>query len=553
MFAKIKTAGLRGIEGFMVEVEADMQTGLPGFYLTGALSSETREAQYRIMNAIKNSGIRMEPRKITVNFSPAALRKDGTSYDLPIAVAVLCAMGLADYKEFEHTAFFGETGLDGSLKPVRGALPMAFTCRENGATRVIVPKGNEAEAVLAEGIEVIGCRDIPEVLGILSGSWSSRDHRRRSHMCTSREEGCDPSERRSGVSAFPERTPDRSTSEGWSAEEAAGAYRVDFSEVHGQEYLKRAAEIAVSGGHNFLMSGPAGTGKSMIAKRMPTIMPDLGRDEDIEISKIYSICGLLSEDRPLLGHRPFRSPHHGISEAAFAGGGNMVMPGEISLASGGILFLDELPLFQRNTLEMLRQPLEDKRITVTRMKGSYTYPADFILVGAMNNCPCGYFPDRSRCHCTKAQIRAYMGRLSKPLLERIDICAEARPVGYGELTGTVSSETSAVIRKRVEETRLIQEERFSTSGRSACNGQMGIREVEHYCRLGKEETDFMREIYQTRGLSGRTYHKILKVARTIADMGKSDNIGISHLAEAVELRSMEDSLFPAAASAKEAF
>ncbi len=464
----------------------------------------------------------MEPRKITVNFSPAALRKDGTSYDLPIAVAVLCAMGLADYKEFEHTAFFGETGLDGSLKPVRGALPLAFTCRENGSARVIVPKGNEAEAALAEGIEVIGCRDIPEVLCVLSGSWQSHDH---GGKYTSGE----------GERDF------------------AGAYRVDFSEVHGQEYLKRAAEIAVSGGHNFLMSGPAGTGKSMIAKRMPTIMPDLGREEDIEISKIYSICGLLSEDRPLLGHRPFRSPHHGISEAAFAGGGNMVMPGEISLASGGILFLDELPLFQRNTLETLRQPLEDKRITVTRMKGSYTYPADFILVGAMNNCPCGHFPDRSRCHCTKAQIRAYMGRLSKPLLERIDICAEARPVGYGDLTGSASSETSAVIRKRVEETRLIQEERFGSSDGSACNGQMGIREVEHYCRLGREETEFMREIYQTRNLSGRTYHKILKVARTIADMGRSDSIGISHLAEAVELRSMEDSLFPAAASAKEVF
>ena len=603
MFAKVNTAGLRGIEGFPVEVEADVQTGLPGFFLTGALSPETREAQYRVMNAIKNSSIHMEPKKITVNFSPAAIRKDGTAYDLPIAIAVLAASGLVDYRTFEDTAFFGETGLDGSLKRVRGALPLAFTCKESGYKRIIVPKDNAVEASLAEGIEVIGCRDIPEVLKVLGRIMRGEEaespetgcnlsHARAHHLpaesdhAFTYQESDDCIEDNDDIQADHEQLPavqhyprtetgDKNMSYDPACIDNAGSshrtfsaehsefdgsnglspqkpvYREDFSDVHGQEYLKRAAEIAVSGRHNLLLSGPAGTGKSMIAKRMPTIMPDLSREEDIEISKIYSICGLLSEDQPLLGKRPFRSPHHGISEAAFAGGGNQVMPGEMSLASGGILFLDEIPLFKRDTLEMLRQPMEDRHITVTRMKGSYTYPADFILVAAMNNCACGFYPDRKRCHCTRAQIKAYMGRLSKPLLERIDICAEARPIGYSELIAPAkagSSESSAVIRRRVEEVFRIQEERFKDIEGIRFNGQMGIREIEKFCVLGPEETAFMEEVYQARGLSGRTYHKILKVARTIADMDGSEKIAVRHLAEAVELRSVEDSLFPGAGS-----
>lgn len=562
MFAKVNTAGLRGIEGFPVEVEADVQTGLPGFFLTGALSPETREAQYRVMNAIKNSSIHMEPKKITVNFSPAAIRKDGTAYDLPIAIAVLAASGLVDYRTFEDTAFFGETGLDGSLKRVRGALPLAFTCKESGYKRIIVPKDNAVEASLAEGIEVIGCRDIPEVLKVLGRIMRGEESCQsepdygllHGEQYSSADQDCSYT---AHDYLWPEYDDSMEDYDNFRddhdhlQEEQKSVYRVDFSDVHGQEYLKRAAEIAVSGRHNLLLSGPAGTGKSMIAKRMPTIMPDLSREEDIEISKIYSICGLLSEDQPLLGKRPFRSPHHGISEAAFAGGGNQVMPGEMSLASGGILFLDEIPLFKRDTLEMLRQPMEDRHITVTRMKGSYTYPADFILVAAMNNCACGFYPDRKRCHCTRAQIKAYMGRLSKPLLERIDICAEARPIGYNELitpSEAGSAESSAVIRKRVEETFRIQEERFKDIEGIRFNGQMGIREIEKFCVLGPEETAFMEEVYQARGLSGRTYHKILKVARTIADMDGCERIAIKHLAEAVELRSVEDSLFPGAGS-----
>ena len=517
MFARIRTAGLKGLDGFMVDVEADVQNGLPGFYLTGALSTETKEAQFRVMNALRNSGVHMEPKKITVNFSPASERKEGTAYDLPIAAAILAALGGMDCTRLERTALFGETGLDGSLKSVRGALPLAFTLRENGIERIIVPADNAAEASLAEGIEVIGCRNFREVAELL---W------RITEGMPGDCRGQDP-----GTGSIQD-----------CGEEEEPSYSVDFSEVRGQEYLKRAAEIAVCGRHYLLFSGPAGTGKTMIARRMPTIMPRLSREENIEISKIYSICGLLPDGQPLLSKRPFRSPHHGISEAAFAGGGSQVMPGEMSLASGGILFLDELPLFQRNTLEMLRQPMEDRKITVTRMKGSYTYPADFLLVGAMNNCACGFYPDK-RCTCTRAQIKAYMGRLSKPLLERIDICAEARPVGYGELSGKAASETSAEIRKRVEEVTMIQAERFRKTEGVRHNGQMGIREIGVFCTLGREEQEFMREVFQTRALSGRTYHKILKVSRTIADMEGSDRIRTEHLTEAVELRSIEDSLY----------
>ncbi len=534
MFAKVNTAGLLGLKGFPVEVEADVQNGLPGFYLTGALSTETREAQHRIWNALKNSSIHIDPRKITVNFSPASVRKDGTSYDLPIAAAVLSALELIDYHKFTDTAFFGEVGLDGSLKKIRGVLPLTFTLKDTKVKRVIVPSANASEAGLCEGIEVVGCSDIRGMLDYLISIGAGL-----STACAPHPETDSCFNRRFFL--FDRNKPDISSS-------PVNSYDIDYSEVHGQRLLKRAAEIAVSGCHNILMSGPAGTGKTMIAKRMPTIMPDLTRDEDIEISKVYSICGLLPEDRPLLSKRPFRSPHHGVTEASFIGGGVNIMPGEITLASGGILFLDEMPLFQRSVLESLRQPLEERTVTVTRMKGSCTYPADFLLAAAMNNCACGYYPDKSKCTCTRAQIKAYMGRLSRPLLERIDICAEASPVTVTEISGNAENESSCEIRSRVKKVRAIQKERFRGIDRIKYNGHMGIKEIECFCILGNDEKAYVNELSRVKSMSGRTYHKMLKVARTIADMDGSEDIKIKHLAEASGLRGAEEALFGLKAS-----
>lgn len=515
MFANVNCAGLLGVEGYPVEVEAYATNGLPGFSLFGALSPETKEAQYRVWNALKSCGYNPEPQKITMNLSPSDIKKDGTAYDLAVSVAVLGALSVIDTEKVKHMAFFGELGLDGEIKPVKGILPLSFCMRSNGIMTVVVPKENAAEASLVTGLTVIGCKALSEVINIALGD---EDELLR---CTYRKED----------------TPSSMKTH---------EYDVDFADVRGQDYLKRAAIIAVCGRHNILFSGPAGTGKTMIARRMPTIMPELTRDEDIEISKIYSICGLLNEGRPLLSERPFRAPHHGISQAAFAGGGQNVLPGEMSLASSGILFLDELPLFPRAVLETMRQPMEERRITVTRVKGSFTYPADFQLVAAMNNCACGFWPDRKKCTCSPAQIKAYNGRLSKPLMERIDICAEARPISFDEFVepeGTNKRETSSEIREKVKKVHLIQAERFENDENILFNSRMGVREIEKYCVLGKAEEAFIREVYSVRGLSGRTYHKVLKVARTIADMDGCITIEKEHLAEAVELRSIEDKLF----------
>ncbi|MDO4488629.1 MAG: YifB family Mg chelatase-like AAA ATPase [Eubacteriales bacterium] len=517
MFAKVMSAGLMGIEGYPVEVETNAVNGIPGISIVGALSNETRESLFRVSNALKNLKVKDEPKKITVNLSPADRRKNGTAYDLAIAVSVLAsngAYGEGFREKLTRFAFFGELGLDGSLKPVKGILPLSFTIKKSGITEIIVPYENACEAILVGGLRVWGCRSLKACIDIINGVENE----------------------------------DAVLFEGTGGDEAGAVdYGMDFSDVHGQEYLKRAAFIAVAGRHNILFSGPAGTGKTMIARRMTTIMPDLTRLEDIEVSKIYSICGLLPQGRALFTKRPFRQPHHGITQAAFAGGGADVMPGEISLASSGILFLDELPLFPRDVLETLRQPMEEKKITVSRMKGSYTYPADFQLVAAMNNCACGYYPDKKKCTCSPAQVKAYVGRLSKPLLERIDICAEARPLSFEEFVHGGSDrenrETSEDIKRKVIRAFEIQAERFRDEENILFNSGMRINEIEKYCVLGKAEEALMKGIFEKKELSGRTYHKILKVARTIADTCESKKIEKEHLLEAVELRSIEDKLF----------
>ena len=517
MFAKIQCAGLFGVRGFPAETEVDSGTGLPGFYLTGALSAEAKEAQYRVMTAIKNSGICLKPQKVTVNISPASRRKEGTAFDLSILIAVLLSQGgllqsefpMLSERFFREFAFLGELGLDGSLKPVKGVLPMIDALKACGLKGVVVPRENAGEASLIPGMTVLFAGSIRELLSLFRRPLAEADIQ-------------------------------RSVLQHEPAGETGG---LDFSEIRGQDYLRRAAEIAVSGRHNILLSGAAGSGKTMIAKRIPTIMPGLSRDEEIELSKIYSICGLLPQSDPLIRKRPFRAPHHSSTVRALLGGGNPVRPGEASLASKGVLFLDEFPLFRREAIEALREPLEERRIRVARLQGVYEFPADFALVAACNNCPCGFYPDRKRCRCTAAQIRMYQGRLSRPILERIDICAEARQISFEEIRSAAVPESSDTIRTRVEEVSERQKFRFRTAERTRWNSEMIPQELGEFCRLDEKTEQFAGTVFRKKGLSARTFHKILRVSRTIADMDGAEHIRAEHIAEAVGLRTFEERLW----------
>ncbi len=508
MFSKIYGIGLYGVEAYLVDVEVDIRDGLPCFSMVGALAPEVKEAQDRVKTALKNSGFLFQPKKVTVNLSPADVKKTGTGFDLPIAAGILGACQFLRWEKLEQAVFIGEVSLDGEVKPVRGILPMVMEAKRRGKNICYLPTENEREGRLIPGIQVVGLSHIRQ------------------------------------LTALPEK--EIRESQGTQVEEAEGTkaeeperYDFDYREVQGQYLMKRATEVAVAGRHNILYIGAAGSGKTMIAERIPTIMPSCTREEKLEISKIYSICGLLPKEKPFMSRRPFRSPHHSATAQALTGGGKNPLPGEMSLASGGVLFLDELPEFSRHAIEMLRQPLESRKIVLSRVNGRYEFPADFILAAAMNPCPCGFYPDRNRCHCNDAQIQSYMGKVSKPILDRIDICVESSPVAYEELKGGRGQESSKEIRKRVERVRAFQKKRFQKDGISY-NSEMTQGMLQKYCRLEEAEDRFFRSLYRERGFSARAYSKILKVARTIADLEESDKIMHKHLCEAIGYRSLED-------------
>ena len=503
MFCSAASASVYGIEARIIRCEADCAEGLPMFTMVGYLGAEVKEAKDRVRTAIRNSGLIMRPKHITVNLSPADLRKQGTAFDLPIAVAVLAASEMIPPDELNNILFVGELGLNGEVKAVNGVLPIVLAAKEAGFGRCIVPADNAMEGAVVKGIDVIGAEKLNDVVEYLFGS--DNDNMRPVRI--------DPK------TIFPEKTGGNE----------------DFSEVAGQLLARRAVEIAVSGQHNILMVGPPGAGKTMIARRIPTIMPRLTFDESMELSRIYSVAGKLDRDRFFMTRRPFRSPHHTATVTSIVGGGVTPKPGEVSLAVSGVLFLDEMPEFNREVIEALRQPLEDRKVTVSRLSASYEYPARFMLAASMNPCPCGFYPDRNKCTCSDSMIKRYRSKISQPILDRIDLYIKVDKINFEELNNDAVNESSEAIRARVEKTMRIQEERYRKL--DICfNSQLSAGQIRRFCRLGKDEQDLLEEAFEKIDLSARGYHRILRVARTIADMEEADRIGCGHIAEALGYR-----------------
>ena len=507
MFVRTFAGAVAGIDAVAVTVEVNIAGGGLGMYLVGLPDNAVKESEQRIRAAFENSGERMSGKKVVVSLAPADLRKEGAGFDLPIAVGILAAMGRIDAGAVAGTMFVGELSLDGSLKPVRGVLPVAVRARSEGLRRVVLPAENAAEAAVVDGIEVIGATTLRQVVGYLNGEAEI-------------------------APAVP------ADDEPFAA--AATHYAEDFADVRGQTHVKRALEIAAAGGHNVIMVGAPGSGKTMLARRLPTILPPLSREEALETTKIHSVAGKLGAERGLLSQRPFRAPHHMTSQVALIGGGQSPQPGEVSLAHNGVLFLDELPEFGRSVLEVLRQPLEDKKIMVSRARYSVEYPANFTLVAAMNPCPCGYYNHPTKeCTCPPGAVHRYMGRISGPLLDRIDLQVEVTPVAIGEISQVRPSEPSAAIRERVIRAREVQAERFRGVPGVHTNAMMNARMLREFCPLDQAARELLERAMVRLDLSARAYDRIVKVARTIADLEGTADIGAAHLAEAINYRSLD--------------
>lgn len=504
MLSIVKSMTLHGLEGFIVDVQVDVAGGLPCWEIVGLPDISIRESRERVRTAIKNSGYEFPSRRIVINLAPATIKKVGTAFDLPIAIAILLATQNISEFDFENVAFVGELSLDGNIHSITGILPMCIEAKKLGIKEIIVPKENAKEASIVNGINVIPVSSLTQVVAYLNKLIKIDPKKFNSYEILN----------------------------------SSQVYNLDFSEVKGQKNIKRAIEVAASGGHNCLLIGAPGSGKTMMARRIPTILPKLSFEEALEVTKIHSIAGDISQNSPLIINRPFRFPHHTISKTSLVGGGVFPKPGEISLAHYGVLFLDELPEFEKSTLEVLRGPLEDGKITISRVNATLTYPSKFMMVASMNPCPCGYYGTDKECTCSSKAIAKYLGKVSGPLLDRIDIQVEVSSVKYKNFDIQTDEDTSNKIRARVEKTRELQIKRYKGTGIFS-NSELSPRLIEKYCKLNCESKSILEKAFNKLGLSARAYTRILKVARTIADMDESENIESKHLLEAIQYRSLD--------------